>query len=472
MEQLNFLDLAMISAEQPHAPYHLCMAGIYDPSTSPRRAPGYDDIVAKLDSLVPRLPALRRAIRRVPLELDRPYWVDDPRFDLAHHVRRLRLAAPGDWRQYRDLVAELNARPLDMTRPPWELFVIEGVDAVDGCPPGCFATVLKIHHCVIDGSSGVQLYNDLHDRTADAPATARPQGWSPETVPSGAELVGRAAVNALVNPVRAARSLLGNLGDIGRELAANRQRPESHGHPVCRTRFNQRVGPERAWEEARCTLDDLRRVKRLSAGATINDVCISVVGRALRGYLTDIGEPPACPLVTSVPVSTRAPGQVGGGNQVSMITVSMHAELDDPVERLAAIHLETSAKKATQHGVAMPVLRELAQALPGALIGSVVRALTPLMGRAAPQYNTIVTNVPGPADDQYLLGCKLVRSSGCPPVQDGAGLFHSVSSFAGGFLFTFNADRAALPDPERYRAKLEASIAEHLAAAGAPGMPS
>jgi WS/DGAT/MGAT family acyltransferase len=466
MEQLNFLDLAMISAERPHAPYHLCMAGIYDPSTSPAGAPGYEGIMAKLESLLPEVPALRRKIVKVPWNLDRPYWVDDPDFDLEFHVRHLALPKPGDWRQYRTQVARLNSRPLDMSRPPWEFTVIDGVDGVEGCPPGCFATVLKIHHCVIDGALGVQLYNVIHDTTADASQPLGERTWTPEPMPSDGELLRRAAVNAVTNPTRALRSVMGNLTAIGREVVDSRRQPTAKNHPVCRIRFNNRVSPHRTWEEARCSLDDLRRVKARVPGATVNDVCISIVGQALDAYLTALGEPPTCPLVTTVPVSTRVPGDsTTSGNQVSMMTVSMHTDITDPLQRVAAIRAETATKKATQHGVTMPVLRDVAQALPGALIGTVVRGLAPLMGRGTPQFNTTVTNVPGPATDQYLMGCKLVRSSGCPPVQDGSGLFHAVSSFAGAFLFAFNADRAAMPDPEVYRAHLDRSIADHVAAA-------
>jgi diacylglycerol O-acyltransferase / wax synthase len=283
-------------------------------------------------------------------------------------------------------------------------------------------------------------------------------------MPSGSDLLRRAGIHAIENPLQAVRTVAANVTPLARE-AVNAGRRRSPGPKVVRTRFNYPVSAHRTWEEARCSLADMKRIKNEAPGASINDACLSVVAGAMTSYLTELGEPPTESLVTTVPVSTRTPDQVAsGGNQISGMRVSFHSDIDDPLERVAAIAAETATKKAAQSGVAMPVLLEVAEALPGALIGAAVRGVALLGSRAPVPANTVVTNVPGSPVPLYFLGCELVRSTGCVPLVDGVGLFHCVTSFCGVFTFMFTADRDLMPDPEVYRRHLEASIAEHLAA--------
>jgi WS/DGAT/MGAT family acyltransferase len=465
VKQLSLIDTTMLATETPRTPNHLCMVDVYDPSTAPHGAPSFDDVLAKLERCLPLVPSLRQKLVHVPLELDRPYWVDDPDFDLEFHVRHLALPKPGDWRQFRTQVARLQSRPIDLSRPPWEMTLIDGLDNVAGQPPGCFATVLKVHHSAIDGQSGVELLNVMHELTADATERVVVDDWDPEDTPTGGDLLRRAGISAIENPIQALRSVAGNVAPLARELATSVRRRPARGPKVMRTHFNQRVSAHRTWEEARCPLSDMKRIKNHVPGASINDVCLSVVAGSMRSYLTEIGEPPTESLVTLVPVSTRTPDQAGvGGNQISGMRVSLHSDIDDPLLRVAAISAETATKKAAQNGVAMPLLLDVAQALPGALVGAAVRGAGALGGRGPVQANTIVTNVPGSPVPLYFLGCELVRSTGCVPLTDGMGLFHCVSSYAGSFVFMFTADRDLMPDPEPYRDHIDASIAEHLAA--------
>ena len=415
------------------------------------------------------MPSLRRKLAHLPLELDRPYWVDDPDFDLEFHVRQLALPRPGDWRQFRTQVARLHSRPVDISRPPWEMTVIDGLETVRDLPKGCFATVIKVHHAAIDGQSGVELLNVIHDLDPSTPFEPSSDGWVPHPMPSTADLLRRAAANALANPAQAVRAVAANVLPLVRELVVA-GRSLGAGPRVARTRFNQRVSAHRTWEETRCRLDDMKRIKNQVPGASINDVCLSIVGGAMHSYLTETGEPPQVPLVTMVPVSTRTPEQAkAGGNQVSGMRVSMHTDIPDPLRRVAAIRAETATAKAAQDGVAMPVLLDVAQALPGALIGASVRGALRFNGRGPVAANTIVTNVPGSQEPLYFLGCELKRTTGCVPLTDGTGLFHCVSSYAGSFTFMFTADRDVMPDPEPYLAHLERSIAEHIAAADRAG---
>ena len=237
MRQLSFMDHAFLLQERPTTPNHLCMVNIYDPGTSPNGAPSFDQIQAKLLSCVADASSFRQKLLEVPFNLDRPYWVDDPDFDLGFHVRHIALPKPGDWRQFCVQVARLHARPIDLTRPPWEMTVIDGLDNIHQFPPGCFATVLKVHHAAIDGVSGVALLNVIHDFQADAPAADEAADWAPEPLPSAQELIRLAGVHALSNPLRTARILIANAPPLARELASS-LRTRNDSVRVPRTRFN------------------------------------------------------------------------------------------------------------------------------------------------------------------------------------------------------------------------------------------
>ncbi len=466
MQQLSVID-SMFLQDSPRTPNHMCMVAIYDPSTSPNPAPTFDEIVAKLSASLPAAPSFRRKLVRVPFGLDRPYWVEDPDFDLEFHVRHIALPKPGDWRQLCVQVGRLHSRPIDITRPPWEMTVIDGLDQIGMFPPGCFATVLKVHHSAIDGISGVELLTAIHDLEPDPPRSQEPDPWQPEPIPSARSLLARAGMHAFTNPVGTVRLIASSGRPLTREMAAKARHREP-AQRIPRTRLNQRVSAHRVFDEARCSLQDLKVIKAAVLGATINDVCLSIIGGALRAYLDSFGELPDEPMVTMVPVSTRLPDDRSvGGNQISAMRVSMHTDIADPLARLAAIQQTTSVKKEAQDGVAIPVLLEVARVVPGSLIGAAMLAMSALGSRAPVLANTIVTNVPGSPVPLYFLGARMVRSTGCVPLVDGIGLFHCVSSYCGEFVFMITADRDLMPDTAPYVAHVNASIAEHLAAAAA-----
>src|SRR4029077_10321243 len=163
MQQLSGQDASFIYSERPHAPTHITSTSIYDPSTAPGGSVTFKGILAHLEARLHLARAFRQKVVRVPADFDHPYWVEDEEFDLEYHVRHIALPKPGDWRQFCIQAARLHARPLDLSRPPWEMTVIDGLGGTGRFPPGCFGTVLKVHHSAIDGVSGVELLNAIHD---------------------------------------------------------------------------------------------------------------------------------------------------------------------------------------------------------------------------------------------------------------------------------------------------------------------
>ncbi len=172
VQQLSWTDDMMLRAEGPATPIHIQLLLIYDPSTAPGGKVTFKGILEELDARLHLADVFRRRLTELPGGLHRPYWVDDPSFDLEYHVRHIGLPQPGDWRQLCIQIARLHARQIDLRRPPWEITVIEGLNSVPGVPTGSFAMALKLHHCAVDGMASVQMIAAMHDL---AEATSRSQ---------------------------------------------------------------------------------------------------------------------------------------------------------------------------------------------------------------------------------------------------------------------------------------------------------
>src|SRR4051794_1135640 len=275
MQQLNAHDARFVHFDNEDWAAHGGMVAIYDPFTAPGGQVRFKDILAHVDRRLSRSPIFRRRLVRVPLDLDHPYWIEDENFDLEFHVRHTRLPEPADWRQLCITVARLDSRPLDLSRPLWEMYVIEGLDNVDGVPAGSYAVFTKLHHAAVDGHSMRDIISGIHDLTPEPDGASRADDWEPEERPGAASLLARATVNNLMRaPLRTARAtarmapatrllpgaLLGSGSDGGSLV------PRS----VPRTRFQGAVTPHRVLDGRRFPLDEVRAMRSLVDGATVN----------------------------------------------------------------------------------------------------------------------------------------------------------------------------------------------------------
>ena len=206
MKQMQGLDAAFVAFEQPNAPIHIGSTLIYDPSTAPDQFVRFKDILKFIKNRLQLAPIMRRRMVRVPFGIDYPYWIEDPRFDLEYHVRHVALPKPGDWRQLCILAARNFARPLDLTRPPWEFLVVEGLDNIKGVPKGSYALLTKVHHAAIDGASGVDIMHALHTMMPEVDDIPNPDPWKPERMPSQVGMFARGYARAFTNPWRQARA--------------------------------------------------------------------------------------------------------------------------------------------------------------------------------------------------------------------------------------------------------------------------
>lgn len=470
MEQLGALDASFLYSENERVANHIGGLYIYDQSTVPGGMLRFRQILRYLESHIHKAPRYRQKLASVPLNLDHPYWVDDSRFDIEYHVRHLALPSPGDWRQLCILTSRLYDRPLDHNRPLWTLDVIEGLDNVEGLPPGSFAIVTKLHHAAIDGVSSVSMNTALHE-TEPGLRLGTPAPWTPEREPTPFELLARAHINNLSQPLRLLKLLAETMPAQARYFAVLGDEafraPQPLGE-VPKTRFNGTVSGRRVVNGISLNLADLRAIKEQVQGATVNDVVLTMTGGALRRYLAAKNELPDLPLLTMAPVSTRRRDLEGvsSGNEVTGMLASLATDEADPRARFAAVHASTQNSKALTNAIGAHLLSEYQQFVPAATTGMISRFFADLQASSQmrPMFNTVITNVPGPQYPLYFAGAKMINQYGLGIIQDGQGLFHTVMSYDGKLTVTAMSDREMMPDPEFYMSCFRDSFDELRAA--------
>ena len=460
MQQLSGLDAAFLAMETSTVYGHVGSVCVLDPSTCPEPLT-LERLQRVISGRLHLVPPFRRRLVEVPFGVDQPYWIEDPDFDVEFHVRELALPAPGDDKQLADQAARLHARPLDRSRPLWELYLISGLSG------GRTAVYTKVHHAAIDGVSGNDILAAVLDLSPEGRDLGEVPPWRCDDVPGPVELLARSAVNLAGHPLRAAR-LGTELAWSLPALALSAARP---GLPLLdhllprrgastvlsqtplrapRTPFNRPVSPHRRWAFRTVPLADVKAVKR-AAGCTVNDVVMAVTAGALRSWLLDHDALPDGPLVAAVPVSVRTQAQQGtGGNRVSTMVAPLGTHLSDPRARLAHAHEAMRAAK-DQHG-ALPadLLSDVTQFAMPALAGQAARlaARLRLVEWLSP-FNLIVSNVPGPNLPLYYAGARLLAYYPMSAIADGQGLNVTVMSYDDGMHFGLIADRQLVPDLDR-----------------------
>ncbi len=268
MQQLSGQDASFVYMETPSTPMHIGSVGIYDPSTAPGGFVRFKDILKFVESRLGGARPFRQRLVRVPFDLDHPYWIEDPDFDIEYHIRHIALPAPGDWRQLCIQVARLHSRPMDLTKPLWEFIIVEGLDNIEGIPKGCFALVSKVHHAAIDGMSGVEMSAAVHDLSADKSNRYPEEEWKPEVKPGIGELIISGYFNALRQPQKYLETVVRSVPGIAR-LAAEISKGDlsiAGARTPPKTRFNAKVSSHRVFDAAAFPLAGCARSRMLCRG--------------------------------------------------------------------------------------------------------------------------------------------------------------------------------------------------------------
>lgn len=469
MEQLTEMDANFLLQESARTPMHISPVLVYDQSGRKEGRVRFKEILTTFERNLHKSKIFRRKLAGGAMGLDTPYWVEDRDFNLEFHVRHVALPKPGDWRQFCILLARLQARGLDMKRPLWEAYVIEGLNGVEGLPENSFAIMLKVHHAAIDGISGAEIVTAIHSLTEDVLPPEVDDDWEGESDPSELYVWSRAYLHNLQRPVKFVRTLGNLVPAIIRADKANADPDQERRPPLtAKTRFNARITSNRVVEALIMDLDEVKFIRKALGNVTINDVIVCIIGGALRKYLESKDELPEDSLIAGAPINVRAErNSESSGNQVSMMTIDMATGIADPVERLQAIHQSAEHSKAFSSALGGSVVMDLTEILIPQVAGWSLRAAMNVAARSDKPMpaHVLISNVPGPQFPIYLAGARVSLVMGLGPLLDMMGLFHAVLSGAGVISITFISCREMLPDPEFYKACLEESYETLHAAA-------
>jgi diacylglycerol O-acyltransferase / wax synthase len=479
MQQLTSLDAQFLAIETPRTYGHVGGLAVYDPSTAPGGDLAHEDICRLVSERLHLLPPFTRKLVQVPLGLDHPYWIEDADFDLDFHVRDSAVPPPGGDRQLARTIERIFARPLDRTRPLWELYLIHGLEG------DRVALLTKIHHSVVDGVSGNEILTTLLDLSPEGrdipPAEEETRG---ERVPSQLGMLARGVLGIPLQPLRMIRSVptvVPNLSDFpgvgalpGAPTAVKALQKawglipgtrdigvlESTTARPPRTPFNGRISAHRSFAFGSLSLDSVKALKN-ELGITVNDVVVALCATAVREWLIERDALPADPLVAMVPMSVRTEEEKSSyGNRVSMMIVPIPTDVADPRERLMTAHETLKSAKERHRALPANLLTDATSFIPPAVHARASRLTMELGGRVAPPLNLVISNVPGPREPLYLAGAQLQANFPVSVITDGVGLNMTVMSYRDHVDFGLVGDRNLMGDAWPLMDGLERSLDE------------
>lgn len=455
--QLPDADSVFLSMETDAAKAHIGSLTTLDPAG--REDFGYERFVEHVGERLALVPRFSWKLQEVPLGLDNPYWVENEDFDFRKHIHRIAVPSPGGMREVTELAGYLHSQPLDRSRSLWEVWFIEGLEG------GKCALYMKMHHCLMDGTSGAGLGDVIADLTPDADGPPMvPEQYSEETPrePTTWELMR----NGIQNSRARRRSLLGHLGGGLKEMAleALGQAEAPLIGEVPRTFFNGTLGKRRGLASTSLPLETVKDLKK-HFDVTVNDVVLEVVASAMRRYLRDRSELPEQPLVAMCPVSLRAEGEGKLENQITQMDVPVATDVADPIERLKAISSATTrAKKELEKG-GLDIMHALGESFAPGMMSLVMRAAD-LAGEAGPlPGNFVVSNVRATPMPLYLAGAKVESLMPMSVLATGQGLNVTVVSYCDKIDIGLTVDPDMVPDAWRLVEQFPAALAELESAA-------
>jgi WS/DGAT/MGAT family acyltransferase len=464
MRQLTSLDAQFLALETARTYGHVGGLAILDPSTAPGGKVEIGDLCRTVGERLHLLPPFTWKLAGVPFGLDHPYWIEDPDFDLDFHIRETAIPAPGDDRKLSETVARIFARPLDRSRPLWELYLIQGLadDRV--------AMLSKIHHSAVDGMSGAEILSILLDTSPEGRDLDPPKNKpSPGRPPSELEMLARGVRGLPMQPIRALRSLPATIPAIPKfpglamvpgiptiERAAAKVSRKLRGTDdggilettsirAPKLSFNGRISSHRSFAFGSLPLESVKNLKN-EMGIKVNDVVVALCATALREWLIERDELPDGPLVALVPVSVRTQEERGTfGNKVSGMIIPIATDEPDHRKRLMKTHEILISAKDRHAGLPASLMRDASNFIPPALHSRAARMASEVMGRVRPALNVAISNVPGPSVPLYCAGALLQANPPVSVIMDGVGLNITVISYRDHLDFGIIGDQKTIP---------------------------
>jgi WS/DGAT/MGAT family acyltransferase len=432
---------------------HIGWAMVFDPCPD-GGAPSVEEVREQLDSRLSQLPRFRRRLSEPQTGgLSWPTWVDEEGFEIADHVGRETLPAPGGSRELLDWLGEFYSRRLDREHALWEMTLL------DGLGEGRWAIAVKVHHCLVDGMSGASVVSLILDTEPEPGPGSRGLLGTLQPPPDREGGI-HGPISPLTEGARAGLDLalhprrLGDLFSRSRGLAELLVREELRAAPE--TSLNVEIGTRRRLAEVAVPLEELKRIKR-ALGGTVNDVVLAASAGALRRLLlARHEEPDPRGMRAMVPVSIReASESLALGNRVSSLFVELPVAEPDPLRRYRETRAAAEARKSGRQAAGAEAFLDLAQIAPPVIHAAVARlSYTPRL------FNVTITNVPGPQVTLYALGARLRRIIPLVPIFAYHAVGIAAASYDGELVFGLAADRDAVPDLEVLARGVERSLEE------------
>ena len=457
-DRLTAIDASFLHQEGENSHMHVGAVTLFEGPP-----PEFDEFLDTLRERLHLVPRYRQRLQEAPLQSGRPIWIDDPCFNLEYHVRQTALPEPGSEEQLMRLASRIFSQQLDRSKPLWETWLVEGLE------DNRFALISKTHHSLIDGISGVDLAQVLFDLTPVPQEIPHPdEAWEPAREPNAVELLAdgvtglaKASLGVAARAIAAATRPSESIHDL-REAAEGLGEIVWAGmNPAPDTPLNVAIGPHRRFVGVRNELEDFRTIKN-GLGGTVNDVVLTVVSGALRGWLQSRGvRTEGLELRALVPVSIRGSHEHGQlGNRIAVMRGPLPVYVEDPVARLAAVRQAMGELKESKQAVGAEVLAGVQNFAPPTILAQASR-----LNFSTRLFNLIVTNVPGPQFPLYVRGRELQDVFPVAFLPENHALAVAIMSYNGKINFGLLGDYDALPDIGAIADGIEASLAELVALA-------
>jgi WS/DGAT/MGAT family acyltransferase len=473
MYQVDSEDANFLFMEKTESPTHISLLYLLDQSELGDDPVRFTHIREHVGNRLNSAPVFYQKVQRTPGDIDYPYWVDDKKFDLDFHVRHLALPKPGDWRQFCIQVARLHSRPLDMSRPLWELYVIEGLDNVEGLPKDSFALYFKVHHCAMDEFTAQELLQSLHSSTPNRrqhESAAQHIAHLPASAPQPIEMIARGLLNNSLRTLRLMVQSAGNLRTLSKiatrlSIRVAQDVAEGEGAGKSASRFAQPLSPSRVFEGGFYARQLLADYIALVPGATETHALLAICSEAMRLYLDKHGETAEEPLQALLEVNVRNAGAHAlVGNRIAINQIALHDSIIFPMGRLQAIFASNQELHSIEDAELTSFkLRSLYENLPApmlAWLGRNANRRNSLNRKVMEGGNLGLAELVGPTEPLYLLGARLAGFTGISPLYSGCGLMFNASTYCDTLGLTFTSDRSMMPDPEFMRECLDRAVAE------------
>lgn len=457
LDRLTAIDSQFLSNENENSHMHIGAVMIFDGDP-----PTYDEFKAHIASRLDFVPRYRQKLVHPPYGTGRPLWADDPDFNLNYHLRHTALPAPGNEHKLKVLTSRLFSQSLDRSKPLWEMYLIEDLDG------DRFAIVIKSHHAMIDGISGVDIGTVIFDMSPDAEPTVPKVEWKPKPLPSDLSLLGRGARELVSEPIKLGEKALSALrrpsslaGRVGESAEGLAEVARALADAAPETPLNVPIGPHRRVTWATASLADYRKIKDVF-GTTVNDVVLAVTAGSVRRLLVGRGvETEGLEMRAMVPVSVRSKDEHGHlGNRLTTMRAPLPVYEPDPVARLEIVSAAMDGLKQSKQALGAEVIARLNDFAPPTLLAQAAR-----LTFSTRLFNLLVTNVPGPQIPLYMLGRRLSQPIPVAFLAKNHGLAVGVMSYCGELNIGLIGDFDAMPDIGEVRKGMDSSLAELLAAA-------